>query len=78
MPASGALCMPTGETDRMHADRRDSRYFPYDEITHAGVQMTALPAVIYTSSKADEAFQEALRADIDAAATGTGQPGQVD
>ena len=39
--------------------------------------MRALPAVIQTSSKADEAFQEALREDIDAAATGTGQPAQV-
>lgn len=39
--------------------------------------MTALPAVIYTSSKADEAFLETLREDIDAAATGAGQPAQV-
>jgi hypothetical protein len=40
-------------------------------------QMTALPAVIHTSSKAEEAFQEALKEDIDAAATGIGQPAQV-
>ena len=40
-------------------------------------QMAALPGVIYTTSKADEAFLEALREDIDAAATGAGQPAKV-
>lgn len=43
----------------------------------AATQMAALPAVIYTSSRADEAFLEALQEDIEPAATGTGQPAQV-
>lgn len=41
------------------------------------MQMAALPGVIYTSSKADEAFLEALREDIAPAATGSDAPGKV-
>ncbi len=39
--------------------------------------MAALPGVIYTSSKADEEFLEALREDIAPAATGSDAPGKV-